>query len=70
MHSVSTARSLISFKYSGDISECFHTDKKPTGSKKDILLSDSILPYLLIDSSAKRVQKNFKDRKGIARKPF
>ena len=59
MHSVSAARTLISSKYSEDISECFHTDRKPTESKKDILPSDSIFPYLLIDSSAKRVQKDY-----------
>ena len=58
MLSVSKARSLISSKYSEDKSECFHTDRKPTGSKKVILPSDSISAYLLIDSSAKRVQKD------------
>ena len=63
MHSVSAARSLISSKYSEDISECFHTDRKPTESKKDILPSDSIFPYLLIDSSAKNVQKDSKAKR-------
>ena len=68
MHSVSAARSLISCKYSEDISECLHTDRKPTESKKDILDSDSIFPYLLIESSAKRVQTVIQKRKGICRK--